>query len=194
MSSAKAKAHEPEIDITYGPVRVRKQQAQSASSGSQAVYAKAEPEVPIIKPRLHKYVPPTTKHPPAKPPTYVPPTTKHPIPPKYLNSSPQNSQQRCTQHRSQNLVRWDGFRRRGALNGSKPCLQPPPPKAEAGSGRKGRAKKLVAGTGECNTGDEIQQVKPKSTAGRKKKVVKVIPVHEPDLHYNPDLNDVYFVR
>jgi hypothetical protein len=179
MSKTTAKAHEPEIDITYGPVR-KQQRAKSASSGSQAVYAKTEPEVPIIKPRLHKYVPPTSKHPPAKPPTYVPPTSKHPIP--KAHAAPFSKSASMGWLPVKGSPKWIREQPAG-----------PPPKAEAGSGRKSRAKKLVAGTGECNTGDE-QQVKAKSTAGRKKKVVKVIPVHEPDLHYNPDLNDAYFVR
>jgi hypothetical protein len=79
---------------------------------------------------------------------------------------------------------------KGAPKWIKAIPSSPPPKAEAGSGR--RAKKLVAGTGGTINDSDIEK-KPK-TITKKKKVVTSIPVHTPDLHYNPDLNDVYFVR
>lgn len=162
MSIVTTSQQEPEIDITYNPVQL---QAKSASSGSQSKAKSAL--VHIIKPKLHKYIPLTSKHPPPK---------AHSTPfPKSAS------------------IKW--LPTKGVPKWIKAIPSSPPPKAseEAGSGKQSRAKKLVAGTGECNTGDEIS-VKPKSTAGRKKKVVKVIPSHTPDLHYNPDLNDVYFVR
>ena len=174
----KATTHEPEIDITYGPVRVRKQQAKSSSSGSQAVYAKTEPElVPIIKPRLHKYIPPTTKHPPPKVSVYVPPTSKHPIPPKVPQLIPPKFPAKVHSAPFSKSASMGWIPAMGTSKWVRNPAQPPPPKAEAGSGRKSRAKKLVAGTGECNTGDEIS-VKPKSTT-KKKKVVKVIPSPHP---------------
>lgn len=162
MSSVTTSQQEPEIDITYNPVQL---QAKSASSGSQSKAKSAL--VPIIKSKLHKYIPLTSKHPPPK-----------------AHSTP---------FPKSGSIKW--IPGKGVPKWIKAIPSKPPPKAseEAGSGKQSRAKKLVSGTGGTINDSDVEK-KPKSTTGRKKKVVTSIPVHTPDLNYNPDLNDVYFVR